>query len=175
MNYQLSFLADDTRIKLQIKIQLEPKILQDNLDNMIQWSSKNKMALHDEKFELICHSNSKIQLLHVLPFTYEIYKYQTDHTYLLEKPKTSELGVIISKDLTWKSHVSSKTNKTRKVWCWVLSVFQGRSRDTMLTLYTSSIQRKLGCCCSLWSHYNKQDIHIVENVQRAFTNRIIDC
>ena len=51
--------ADDTRITKGIRGENYVVILQHDLDKVMQWSSKNNMTLHEDKFEYMCHSASK--------------------------------------------------------------------------------------------------------------------
>ena len=56
---------------------------------------------------------------------------------------------------------------------WVLSVFRDRSKDTMLTLYTSMVRSRLEYCCPLWDPSSIEDIRTLEEVQQSFTSKII--
>ena len=47
--------ADDTRISKAINSQGDVSALQKDLDNAIQWSERNNMSLHKDKFEYMCH------------------------------------------------------------------------------------------------------------------------
>ena len=39
-------------------------------DNRIEnWSSGNNMLLHEKKFELLCHTDSKLKLITELPYS----------------------------------------------------------------------------------------------------------
>ena len=43
--------ADDTRISIAVKSELDVLLLQSDLENVIKWSEVNNMALHKDKFE----------------------------------------------------------------------------------------------------------------------------
>ena len=47
--------ADDTRLCKFILYCPDVSNLQSDLDNVIDWSSRNNMALHEDKFEYITH------------------------------------------------------------------------------------------------------------------------
>ena len=44
--------------------------LQSDLDEVTKWSSRNNMALHEDKFEYICHLSNKRNPLYELPFVH---------------------------------------------------------------------------------------------------------
>ena len=68
--------ADDTRISMAISdSQNDTRHLQTDLQNVIQWSERNNMALHKDKFEYMCHKYSKAHDLSILPFSSELYTY----------------------------------------------------------------------------------------------------
>ena len=73
-------------------------LLSQDLINVSQWSQENSMALHDEKFELLCHLSDKDSSHHQLPFISELY---TTSNCVTISPSTAvkDLRVIISSDL----------------------------------------------------------------------------
>ena len=63
--------ADDTRISIAIKSEHDVKLLQKDLKNVIDWSVRNNMALHKDKFEYMCHKFNHQYVLSELPFVVE--------------------------------------------------------------------------------------------------------
>ena len=55
---------------------------------------------------------------------------------------------------------------------WALSLFQDRSKLTMLTLYKSMVCCSLEYCCPLWNPADIASIQAIESVQQHFTKRI---
>ena len=131
------------------------------------------MVLHDKKFELLCHLSDKDSSLHQLPFTSELYNYTTSNGVTIS-PSTAvkDLGVIISSDLSWHLHISTMVGNATKMSAWALSLFQDRSRVTMLTLYKSMVRCRLEYCCPLWNPADITSIQAIESVQQHFTKRI---
>ena len=84
-----------------------------------------------------------------------------------------DLGITISEDLSWSTHISSIACKARSVAAWVLSVFNTRDAITMMTLYKSLVRSLLEYSCPLWNPKKVSDIQQLEAVQRTFTKRIL--
>jgi len=168
--------ADDTRIMKSIGCEQDVIVLQEDLDKVVQWSKKNNMTLHEDKFELICHNSSKSNLLKELPFTCLQFQYKTSQGNILTpKHQLTDLGVKVCDDLSWSHHITSICDKARQTAAWVFSVFHSRGTVVMLTLYKSLVRSQLEYCSPLWNPVKIADIQELEGVQRTFTNRIAGC
>ena len=169
----VSLFADDTRISCQINSSDDCRSLQDDLNSVMDWSTKNNMQLHSQKFELIIHRARPIEPFHNLPFGKELCSYDLPGGVSLhESSQLRDLGVTVSADGTWGHHINSMVEKARNITAWVLSVFKSRDKDMMVTLYRSLIRSHLEYCCPLWNPNKVGDIQKIEDVQRTFTNKI---
>ena len=153
----------------------DSKLLQEDLDNVIEWSEDNNMMLNESKFELISFkSSNRLPLISELPF-YEdsSSRYITRLGNELE-PVSSlrDLGIIISDDFTWSNHVTKITTKATQMASWVLSLFKNRGRAHMLVMYKSFVRSHLEFSCPLWNPHHIRDITQIEGVQRSFNSKI---
>ena len=165
--------ADDTSISIAITSEQDVMLLQSDLHNVIEWSSKNNMALHRDKFEYMCHEFNKNHALLELPFVSELYKYSVSEETSLEPTyQLRDLGVLVSSNLSWSPHIRSITDKVRQKASWILSVFHTRSPAIMLTLYKSMVRSMVEYCCPLWNPTKTSDIQELESVQKTFIARI---
>ncbi|KAL5257662.1 hypothetical protein ACHWQZ_G012546 [Mnemiopsis leidyi] len=167
--------ADDTRIMRPIATSEEMSFLQDDLDKVVEWSIRNNMALHEDKFEYMAHSCNRNNLLEHLPFCSDIYQYSTNKGSLTPVDQLRDLGVTVCSDLNWTTHVKAIADKARQKAAWLFSVFHTRSSTTMLTLYKSLVRSLLEYCCPVWNPKKISDIQELEGVQRTFTSRIAGC
>ena len=72
------------------------------------------MALHEDKFEYICHLANRRNPLHQLPFAHEHFQYTTSTgTILIPVDQLRDLGIAGSSDLSWTSHIQSSCDKAR--------------------------------------------------------------
>jgi hypothetical protein len=167
------FFADDTRISKHIKSEASVVELQEDLNSVISWASKNNMMLHEDKFELMIHKHRPNFELYELPFVSQLMTYSVSTGETLHPVHVlRDLGVIVSSDLKWTYHISTIVSRARTVASWVLSVFKTRDKLTMLTLYKSLVRSHLEYCCPLWNPSSPSDIKLLENVQRTFTSKI---
>ena len=150
-------------------------LLQRDLDRVLDWSLKNNMSLHEEKFEYLAHSCNKNNLMEHLPFSSDVYQYSTNKGILSPVDRLRDLGVTVCSDLNWTTHIKAIADKARQKAAWVFSVFHTRSEETMLTLYKSLVRSLLEYCCPVWNPKKISDIQELEGVQRTFTSRIAGC
>ena len=136
----------------------------------------NNMKLHNNKFEYINFNTRTAKFpLENLPFYNQNFQYITSDDNILERsPSLTDLGVTISEDLKWSSHVSTLATKAKRKAGWVLCVFKARSPFVMKTLYKSIVRSQLEYACPVWTGLSIGDIQQLESVQRSFTNKI-DC
>ena len=165
--------ADDTRISIAIRSEKDVSLLQSDLYNVMNWSERNNMALHRDKFEYMCHKFNKNHTLPELPFISEFYQYTVSADTSLEPVhQLRDLGILISSDLSWSPHIRAIADKARQKASWVLSVFHTRSPMIMLTLYKSMVRSLVEYCCPLWHPSKISDIQELESVQKTFISRI---
>ena len=125
---------------------------QSDLEEVSNWSSINNMALHEDKFEYICHLANRRNPLHQLPFAHEHFKYTTSTgTILTPVDQLRDLGITVSRDLSWTSHIRSSCDEARTMAVWVFSVFHTRNTGVMLTLYKSLVRSHLEYYSPLWN------------------------
>ena len=169
----ISHFADDTRILKAITHASDSELLQEDLIAAIHWSDRNQMILHPDKFEFLCHTLRKSNLLQELPFYNQFVEYSTpDGTLITPTDIVRDLGVSITPELNWSPQINKLAEKGRQMIAWVLSVFQTRSESIMMTLYKSLIRSRIEYCSCIWNPLKQEDIITLESVQRNFTSRI---
>ena len=95
-----------------------------------------------------------------------------DGTRIADHTNVKDLGIHMSRDLTFDYHIREVALKGKRVAGWILRVFKTREKDTMLTLLKQVIYPTLEYCCVLWSPTNPALINVLESVQRNFVRRI---
>ena len=134
-------IADDTRLLKAICNKAIVTTLQSDLDSVIKWYVTNKMTLHEDKFEFICHRSTKSNMLYELPTVCQFFQYTTSNGSTLNPVKTvRDLGITVSEDFSWAPHINMICDKARQILAWVFSVFHTRSTEVMLTLFKSLVR-----------------------------------
>ena len=111
--------------------------LQSDLNNVMKWSERNNMYLHQDKFEYMSHfhtANRANNLQQVLPFTSEVYQYTSSKGSLRPVEKLKDLGVVVTSEISWSTHANAMADKARRKAGWILSIYHTRSPTIMLTL-----------------------------------------
>ena len=169
----ISCFADDTRLSKGISLSNDVKHLQQDLDSVMQWTSKNNMLLHEKKFQYVNHSTGDSKLLKELPFTSELYQYVTSNgTILPPIDSVRDLGIKVTSNLSWSQHIRIIVDNANRMAAWILSIFSTRDSELMLTLFKSLVRPRVEYCCPLWDPKKIGDIIHLEQVQRQFTARI---
>ena len=97
-----------------------------------------------------------------------LYKYEvSDDVTLSSVDELRDLGVTMSADLSWGSHIGKIVSRGRSSAFWVMSVFGSREEEVMMTLYKSFVRSQLEYCSLLWHPQKIGDIEVIESVQRA--------
>jgi hypothetical protein len=77
------------------------------------------------------------------------------------------LGVLLTCDLSWSSHVSNICTKARRVLGLLYRRFYGSSSQSSLKqLYLSLVRPHLEYACQVWDPYLVKDKKAIENVQK---------
>ena len=96
---------------------------------------------------------------------------KSETNYFLEKPlkdvdNFKDLGVTITRDLSWSNHISITVNKANKVLGSIKRSVGTANANVFSMLYKSLVRPILKYAAPVWCPYLTRDIHALENVQR---------
>ena len=122
-------------------------------DKLAQWD----MQFHPSKCNSMSVTCSKT------PFKYNyILK---GHT--LEWVETAKyLGVTISSNMTWNTHINNITSKAQKLLGFLRRNLQIKNEQTKSMAYKSLVRSNLEYCSTIWSPHTKKQKSEIEKVQR---------
>ena len=86
-----------------------------------------------------------------------------------------DLGIIMSKDCSFDSHISSLSRKCNNLAGWILRSFVSRDRLTMLTLFKSLVISRLDYASQLWSPHKISQITQIEMFSGRSQNTLQGC
>ena len=149
--------ADDTKIYRQIVDPIkDPQLLQVDLSNLMEWARKWQLGFNANKCESmrITHTRDK-----------SITQYMLDKP-LQDVKSFKDLGVTISKDLSWNNHISITVNKANNLLGLIKRSVGTTNVNVFSTPYLSLVRPILGYAVPVWCPYLDKDIHALESIQR---------
>lgn len=137
---------------------LEYEDLQTDLNSIKRWTLDWKMPLNDTKCTVlhIGQNNPKLN-------------YHFEQTQILSVTKQKDLGITISSDLKWETHITQMCKKANSMIYLIQRSFKDLSKEMILKLYRSYVRPKLEYAHAIWSPYYVKDIEQIERVQRRIT------
>ena len=138
--------------------------MQTDLNNLYQWANNNKMKFNDDKFEHIIFTNHH--------YDNQSAYHTPAHLIIETKEIVTDLGVRVSSDAKFTSHILNMVKEAQRLSHWILRTFKTRDTYTMKTLLKSLIIPKVEYASPVWAPVDQQSINLIENIQIRFTRRI---
>ena len=87
----------------------------------------------------------------------------------------TDLGIILSEDLSWDKHYKSITARAYKMLGLIrCTLLPSHSTSTMVKLYVSLVLSQLFYCTQIWHPHLMKDILNIERVKRHATKYILN-
>ena len=131
-------------------------------DNILIWSQLWQINLSTSKF-IVLHLGSKNPDL----------EYNIDGVILESTTKCKDLGVLVTSDCKFSSHIQNISKIGYLKSRLILSIFQSKNTELLLRAYKAYIRPVLEYCSVVWSPYLIKDISVLEKVQKRFTKKIL--
>ena len=162
----VSSYVDDTRVtRCMADPTTDCQSLQDDLEAIYRWAEDTNMVFNGDKFEVLRFWPGKT------PKPINQYRDPEGNT-IEEKLHLRDLGVEISSDLSFSTHIENVASAGSRMVGWILRTFSRRSKGVMITLWKTVVQSKLDYCSQLWSPSDQSSISLLEGVAKAFTARV---
>ena len=158
----LKMFADDTKMWRSLKTEKDRVSLQQDLDNILNWSNR----------WLLKFNPSKCKVMHIGKGEKADY-YMTDDegnkVKVEEVTEEKDLGVYISNDMKPTIQCRKAADKAKSVLAMVKRNFKNLDIDDFLIIYKTYIRPHLEYCVQAWSPHLIKDVQCLEKVQRAAT------
>ena len=102
----------------------------------------------------------------------QINEHSLNSSIILTVSIVKDLGITISYDLKWSTHLSSLKSAASLCAYPILHAFLTRNAWILLHAYITYVRPKLEYNTVIWSPYLKKDIAFIESVQKKFTRDI---
>ena len=154
---QVRLFADDTAVYLTLSNAHDSQILQSDLDNLQHWERTWDMEFNPSKCQVICVSRSKKPLK----------SWYYLHGQELESVHSAKyLGVTISKDLSWNSHIENITVHANRTLGFVKRNIKTKNQEIRTIAYNTLVRPQVEYASAVWSPYTKENMNKIEMLQR---------
>ena len=157
---EVNLFADDILLYHIITTPADYELLQRAILMIEEWSVANSLSFNTAKckYMIISRKNSPLIPPHSLVLLgspmekVDCYKY---------------LGLLITKNLTWSTHITSICSKAKKILGLIYRRFYTSSnQEAIKQLYISLVRPHLDYACQVWDPHLAKDKKILEDVQR---------
>ena len=149
--------ADDTMCHNDVCTTSDQHLLQEDLDKLASWEEKWKMSFHPEK----------CSVLHMTRRRTTLEGNYTLHGHPLQSvPHAKYLGVTISADLKWDTHITSVINKANKTLGFLRRNLRLRNKRAKERAYKALVRPLLEYASPVWDPHTNTSIDSFEKVQR---------
>ena len=149
--------ADDCILYKEIKSSNDSAQLQADIDIITTWEKTWQMNFNKTK----CYSMKITHKKNPVVTTYKM-----DDTTLDEVKSYPYLGVEISKDMNWATHINSISNKANRMLGLLRRNIHSCSSDVKSIAYKALVRPRLEYCNTVLDPYHKTHKNIIERVQR---------
>ena len=165
----IALFADDSKLSRAI-IQLGcGNNLQKGLDGLHKWSRDWSMDFNGIKCKVMHISKKKIS-------SATNRNYTLDDRELESVPYITDLGIIVSNNMSWNRHIEAETVMRTNRTLGLLKRICKEMRDPNIRklLYCALVRPKLEYGSNLWSPYTSKDRALLENTQRRATKVMLN-
>ena len=161
---QVSLFADDAKVIRTISCRLDYIILQRDLNNLLTWS----------KTWLLRFNVSKCKLLRITRVVKYNVDYHMNDVKLECVPVFNDLGIKITSDLSWYSHINDKVRRANSLLGFIKRTYgYNAPAKAKRTLYIALIRSTVMYGSTVWCP-NRGDMKLLEGVQRRATKYILN-
>ncbi|CAM5156864.1 unnamed protein product [Eretmochelys imbricata] len=153
--------ADDTKLGGIANLKKNWDIIQEDLDDLVNWSNSNRMKFNSEKCKVLhLGINNK-------NFNYKLGMHQLE---VMEEEK--DLGVLVDHRMTMSRQCDMAMKKANTVLGCIRRGISSRDMEVLVPLYKALVRPHLEYCVQFWSPMFKKDEFKLEQVQRRATRMI---
>ncbi|CAM4553252.1 unnamed protein product [Caretta caretta] len=153
--------VDDTKLGGIANLEKDWDIIQEDLDDLVNWSNSNMMKFNSEKCKVMhLGINNK-------NFSYKLGTHQSE---VMEEEK--DLGVLVDHRMTMSHQCDMAVKKANAVLGCIRRGISCRDKEVLVPLYKALVRPHLEYCVQFWSPMFKKDEFKLEQEQRRATRMI---
>ena len=148
--------ADDSLVYRPIVDRDDCLRLQDDLTALEDWEAKWQMTFRPDK----CHHIRFTRANKPIPSSYKLHNITLDSV-----PSQKYLGVNISADVRWNTHISSIRAKANRALGFLRRNLKKCNADIKILAYKSLVRPHLEYCDTVWDPHTHNNINKLESIQ----------
>ncbi|KAK3091517.1 hypothetical protein FSP39_020434 [Pinctada imbricata] len=145
--------ADDCLLYRKIKSQEDHRKLQEDIQNLEKWANTWGMRFNAKKCYILSINNKSSKF------------YELNHHILQEVENNPYLGLQISNDLKWTTHINNTCKKANATLGFLRRNLRNVPESCRKTAYTSLVRSILEYGATIWNPHLKGDIDKLERIQ----------
>lgn len=153
--------ADDTKIAGKVGNIEGNRQMQRDLDKLLAWAEKWQMEFN----------STKCKVLHIGRRNRE-FNYEMEGNWLESVNEEKDLGVWTDRGLTFQKQCLEARNRANRVLGFINRNVSYKSKEVVSKLYNGYVRPHLEYCLQSWAPYHRQNIDMLEGVQRRATKLI---
>jgi hypothetical protein len=110
-----------------------------------------------------------------MPFLFPVEikrKYHEAENFIERKESLRDLGIQMSEDAKFSTHIELVCSKVRQKCGWILRTFNCRSTFFMKFMWKTLVQGHIDYCSQLYFPNQSSELQSIENLQKTFTKKI---
>ena len=151
---QVRLFADDCLLYRPIKSPKDHDFFQNDLRELEKWSSRCGMIFNAKKCYVMSIRNTSSHF------------YELDNTIRQQVTSNPYLGITLSEDIQWSTHIQNITIKTNSTLGFLHRSLKNCPEECRKLAYISLVRSTLEYGSSIWDPYLQKDINSTEKVQR---------
>lgn len=153
--------ADDTKLIGPVGTGEETGLIQRDIDSLFSWTRENGMEFNENKCAVVHMGRRNEQV-----------NYKMGGNNLSSSESEKDLGVLVQGNLKFDQHIRKVAQTCHGIISQVNRSFKIKDVGVMMSIYSTYVLPHLDFASPVWNPANKQDIDILERVQRRFTRLI---